>query len=269
MFVPSNPFANARSCPALSSPPRRPIVRPLPSRWQAFATSLWCMSSLLMTSLPSQAAISEYVTRGSFAAAVLSSATDTFDDLTSQLVPTPLARPMGPFSYSIGASTGGQSDLVYGLPSAPSSAPATWLTTNAVESVVSFSGFRAGVNGIGAAFFSTNFLGDIWLYGDAVLRVTATFASGSLSKLLSQTSDTSFLGFVSNEQLLTLTVASVPPASGGLYWLTVAGLTVASLSPVPEASPTALLFIGLPILCWLARRREGTDVSRVALWRNS
>ena len=236
-------------------------------RWNPIAMQLWCLACLIAA--PAQATIKEYTTRSSFATAVLDSDTDMFADLDSQLVPTPLDRPMGRFSYSINATAGTQSDLIYGLPSAPSSDPATWLTTNAVESVVTFSGFAPDVNGIGASFFTTTFAGDIWLYPDAALRVTARFASGSVSKVLSQTTDTSFLGFVSTDQLLTLTIAAIQPASGGPYWLTVGGLTVASLSPVPEASTAALLSVGLSMIGWLARGRRPTSTSRKTLWRSS
>jgi hypothetical protein len=223
-------------------------------RWHWFPAAAWCLAWLITAPAPAHAAIIEYSSRDSFIAAVTATVTDTFSDLDTLFVPTPLVRNVDAVSYTIVADTGGRSDLVYGLPSAPSSAPATWLTTNAADSVLNFSGFAPGTNGIGASFFSTNVFGDIWLYTDASLRVTATFANGSVSKILSQTTDTYFLGFVSTEQLLTLTVAAIQPASGGPYWLTVANLTLAT--PVPEASSAALLSVGLLLFCRLRRKRQ-------------
>jgi hypothetical protein len=205
---------------------------------------------------PGHASIDEYLTRSSFDAAVLRSATDSFEDLNSQFVETPLTRSMGPYSYTINTDLDGQPGFIYGLPSAPTSAPATWLTTDAVDSEVTFSGFAPDINGIGASFFITTFAGDI--SSAASLRVTATYASDSVTQVIAGTSDTSFLGFVLDEQLLTLTVAAVQPASGGPYWLTVAGLTVASLSPVPEVPSAALLLMGLFATFMRHRRRAPT-----------
>jgi hypothetical protein len=221
--------------------------------WRLTAGVL-CVAGLIAAPTRSGAAISEYTTRTGFVAAVLQSATDTFEDLDSQLVPTPLARSIGPYSYSINAATGVASDLIYGLPSAPSSPAATWLTTNAADSVLTLSGFSPGVNGIGASFFLTTFFGDIWMYSNASLTVTATFASGSVSEAVSQASDTSFLGFVSDNQLLSLTVATVHAAGVGPYWLTVGNLALASPSPVPEGSTGALMLAGLTVLFTMVTR---------------
>jgi hypothetical protein len=223
--------------------------------WRMLSAVLFAVS---LTAVPtrSHATIGEYSTRSSFEAAVLRSATDTFEDLNSQFVETPLIRSMGPYSYSISADLDGQPGFIYGLPSAPTSAPATWLTTDAVDSEITFSGFAPDINGIGASFFITTFAGDI--SSAASLRVTATYASDSVTQLIAGTSDTSFLGFVLDEQLLTLTVAAVQPASGGPYWLTVAGLTVASLSPVPEVPSAALLLMGLFATFMRHRRRAPT-----------
>ena len=223
--------------------------------WRIFS-AVFFAASLTAVPTPSHATISEYSTRPSFSAAVLRSATDTFDDLNSQFVQTPLIRSMGPYSYSINADVGGQPGMIYGLPSAPASAPATWLTSDAVSSEVTFGGFAPDINGIGASFFVTTFAGDI--SSAASLRVTAAYASDSVTELIAGTGDTSFLGFVLDDQLLKLTVAAVQPASGGPYWLTVAGLTVASLSPIPEVPSVALMLIGLFATFMRQRRRAAT-----------
>jgi hypothetical protein len=182
-------------------------------RYRFFAAT-WCLTWLFTAPAPTHAAIIEYSSRASFIAAATAIVTDPFSDLDALLVSTPLVRNLGPVSYTILADTGGRSDLVYGLPSAPSSAPVTWLTTNAVDSVITFGGFAPATKG--ASFFSTDFFGDIWLYRDASLRVTATFASGSVSKVLSQTTDTSFLRFISTDQLLTLRSAAASWNEGDL-----------------------------------------------------
>lgn len=157
----------------------------------------WCLADRIATT-PSRASISEHLICPSFAAAIQISAIDTFDDLDSQFVPTTLARPMGSLFYSISAEMRGQPYFIYGIPDAPSSAAATWITTNGVSSEDTFSGLAAGIDGIGACFFIAPFSGDI--SPSESLRVTPTYAGGSVSELVVGTDDTNFLGFVSNDK---------------------------------------------------------------------
>jgi branched-subunit amino acid transport protein len=202
----------------------------------------------LMFALLPQRAMAQftvYTDLASFLAATSNAGTDTFDDpsLTGPVV-SPLNRSAGVFGYTATVNTLGFFGAGDGTD--------TWLSTDVSTDIVTFSGFGSGVRGIGGSFFGTDANGAF--RAGANIRVTARTASGSasLSSLLS-----SFLGFVSSEDLLSLTVESVQPTDGTFAWPTVNDLVIANApSVVPEPATWLLMVSGLGMLVLITTRRR-------------
>jgi hypothetical protein len=83
--------------------------------------------------------------------------------------------------------------------------------------------------------------------------ITATDAGGTVSQTIVDATRFSFLGFVSDSAITSLTVSAVQPSSG-FVWPAVNNLVLASVVPEPETY--ALLLAGLAGIGMLVRRRR-------------
>lgn len=203
------------------------------------------LAALLVLGSGAQAAFTVYTTQVSFLAAVTGSATDTFEDLPSiDPVPGPLDRTVGDYGYT--ASVGPNSPTFYtaGLFN-------VWLSTNNALDTITFDNFSGGVNAIGGRFFGSTAEGT-FDRGESVL-ITATDAGGTVSQTIVDATRFSFLGFVSDSAITSLTVSAVQPSSG-FVWPAVNNLVLASVVPEPETY--ALLLAGLAGIGMLVRRRR-------------
>lgn len=219
-------------------------MNPLPRSLTALATA-----ALLAAAGSAQAAITVYTTQYAFLGAVNGAATDTFEDMgTLDPEPGPLTRSVGPYSYTAAAGPDSPDFYTAGLLN-------VWLTTQEATDTITFNAFTGGVSAIGGRFFGSDSAGHI-NPGES-LMITATDAGGSVSQTLVDARRFSFLGFVSDGLITSLTVTAVQPLRGGVY-PTVNNLVLASAVPEPETY--ALLLAGLVGVGLLMRRRLGDDM---------
>ena len=117
---------------------------------------------------------------------------------------------------------------------------------------MTFSAFTVGVRGIGGNFFGSNISG---LFAPGDLTLTATDASGTVTRTITGATMSSFLGFISDGPITQLTLASVQPSTGGFLWPSVDNLVLAAA--VPEPGTYAMMLAGLGVCGFMARRRRG------------
>jgi hypothetical protein len=217
------------------------MIKTAALRFLAF-TLLACLSNF------SHANFVVYTAQSDFLAATTSQGVDTFSGLDIfGPTPSPLVRNAGTFGYTAAVST----TTFYGAGTTAN----PWLSTNTASDSITFSNFTNGVQAIGANFFGSNISGTYQL---GSILITATDLDGVVSQTIVNAAVASFLGFVSTNDLLSLTVSAIQP-SAGFLWPTVDNLTLALRAPpvgdVPEPAIMALLLAGLGIMAMLARRR--------------
>jgi hypothetical protein len=196
------------------------------------------LAALFCAAASSQAAITVYTSQSAFLGAVAAPGVDSFDDLELDLYDSPLDRTAGAYGYQA-AATGG----LYG---AGGGADA-WLSTNLRLSPIVFQNFTGGVSGFGGNFFASDVGGQYVAGGNLVL----TAADGSsLNYALSNATQASFIGFVSDAALTSVTLGT----DGGLYWPTANNVVLAAA--VPEPATWGMLLAGLGMAGAAARRRR-------------
>lgn len=171
--------------------------------------------TLLSTLGVAHATITVYTTSTSFDAATSERGVDTFSGFSiTGTTPSPITRFAGPYGYTGAAST--SSFFGAGTTANP------WLSTNLATDTITFNAWPANVAAVGGNFFGSNVTGAFFA-GD--ITVTATDAGGTTTRTIVGATTSSFLGFVSDGPMQTLTVASVSP-TGGFLWPTVDNLTL-------------------------------------------
>lgn len=204
-------------------------------------------AALLLAAGAAQATITVYTSLASFNAAVGATGTDTFAGFNiSSGTPSPIVRIAGSFGYTADATPAG---TFFGGGSTAN----PFLSTNTATDTIGIGSFTGGtVVAAGGWFFGSNVAG---LFQAGPITVSATDASGVTTRTIAPFSeaDGSFLGFVSDGPLQSLTVTAVQPASGFL-WPSVDNLMLASAVPEPESY--ALMLAGLGLVGWMARRRR-------------
>jgi len=197
-----------------------------------------CLAALLCASAAANADITVYTSQSDFLAAVSTTGTDTYDDLTLAPYGNSLLRSAGAYSYTVSSpngiwGAGGPTDY--------------WLSNGTRTDSITFSNFSAGVSGFGGFFFASDINGAYVPNGDLLL----TAADGTtLSYTLSGATQHSFLGFVSDSGLSSVTLLSSPD---GTYWPTANNLVLAA---VPEPATYGMFLAGLGLLGVMARRRR-------------
>lgn len=165
------------------------------------------------------AGITVYNSQAAFTAAVSSPGVDTYAGFNiTGSTPSPVNRSAGAYTYVgrapgpfFGAGTTGD----------------PWLSTNTASDTITFDTFAPGISAIGGLFFGSNING---LFQSGDITVVATDSGGAIStQTITGATTASFLGFVSNGQLVSLTVTAIQP-SPTFLWPTVDNLTLAVTS---------------------------------------
>jgi hypothetical protein len=215
--------------------------------------ALCLLAALLAQALPAGAGVVVYTDRASFLAAMPNVATDTFNDLAGGAVLAgPLARGLGSAAYRATvadtAGLGGADQALdfYPLSTGPNNVA---LSNNYAPNALLFDQFAPQARGIGASFYSSGEGGD-FLPGQA-LAFTFMAADGMSSWLLHPTSADSFLGFIADGPIVSLSVRAVQ--GGPLNWVALDDLAI---SAVPEPSSALLFGAGLCGLGLLGAARQ-------------
>ena len=214
----------------------------------SFALKSLAVATLFAAAGTANAAITVYTSQAAFLSAVGTTGTDTFAGLSiTSVTPSPITRSAGSFSYTATPAPAG-GFFGAGTTTNP------WLSTNTSDDVITFNGFSAGVVAAGGNFFGSD---EFSLFAAGSVTLTATDGSGTTTQTITGATVTSFLGFVSNGPLLSMTLVSVQPASSFL-WPTADNLMLASaVTAVPETQTYAMMLAGLGVLGFMARRRRG------------
>jgi hypothetical protein len=195
---------------------------------------------------PAHASIINFTTQSAYLAAIGAPGVDTFDDLSVAILPSPLSRTAGAYSYT--AST--PNDF---FPAA--SGTDGWLSTNESPDPITFSNFAAGVVGIGGFFFGSDISG-AFLPGQTI-GVSATDADGTVS-LDRQFDDRKFR--VCHQQCVhSVMVVAVPPGNDSA-WPTVNNLTL-GVAPT-SGGPRACLAVASWRPVWSPRVRDADEGPR-------
>lgn len=184
------------------------------------------------------AAFTVYTTSASFAAALGSSGTDTYNNLPIDFILSPLTRSAGSYGYTVSTASG-----LYGAGTASDA----WLSTNVSNETLTFNTFTGGVKGIGGQFFGSD-LNGAFLPGQTITLMAMDSLGDTAVRTITNATQTSFLGFVSNGRVVTLNVAVAEDNA----FATVNNLVLA----VPEPATYAMLLAGLGVVGAVTRRRR-------------
>jgi hypothetical protein len=195
--------------------------------------SIVALSAFAVVSLAGVASATPviYTSQASFNAAVTAPGVDTFNDMPLASAPSPLNRLAGSYGYTGAVTTttfftaGTASDV--------------WLSTNTATDSIVFNNFGPSVSAVGGFFFTSDINGSA---AAGSITVSIVDASGTYSQTINSSTPLSFLGFVSDSNISSVTVTSVQPSPTAFIWPTVNDLTLAQAVPAPGAA--ALMGLG-------------------------
>jgi hypothetical protein len=197
----------------------------------------FCVAALLCASAAANATITVYTSESAFNAAVTNAGTDNLDDLALGPLADTVLRPAGAYQYTASAPGGLWGAGVPGD---------TWLSTDLRGDAITFSRFTGNVSAFGGNFFGSDVGGAYVPNGTLTLTASDGF---TLSYTLNDATQSSFLGFVSDTPLGTVTLAASPDVD---YWPTANNVVLA----VPEPTTYAMLLAGLGFVLTMVRRRH-------------
>jgi hypothetical protein len=198
-----------------------------------------------------------FTSQAAFDAATSAPGVDTFTGFSiTGSTPSPIARSAGAYSYSAAVTT--SSFFGAGTTANP------WLSTNNAAASIIFSGFAPTISAVGANFFGSDLSG---LFAAGNIALSLTDSSGVTSFTLLNATTSSFVGFVSDGVITSLTVSSIQPASSGALWPTVDNFTLAQglTSAVPEPSTWAMMILGFAGVGYMTYRRRRTAAIAVRI----
>ncbi|WP_296949820.1 PEP-CTERM sorting domain-containing protein [uncultured Massilia sp.] len=195
------------------------------------------LAALLCAGGAARADITVYTSQADFLAAVSAPGYDSYDDLVVAPYPATLDRSAGAYGY--------QAYSEAGLWGAGGAGGDYWLSSENRTQPILFSGFTGGVSAFGGNFFTSDIAGQ-YLSGNLILTA---YDGTSLTYTLDGTTPDTFLGFVSDTALRSVTLEN----DGGAYWPTANNVVLA----VPEPATYGMLLAGTGLLGVAARRRRG------------
>ncbi|HSC64916.1 MAG TPA: PEP-CTERM sorting domain-containing protein [Caldimonas sp.] len=201
------------------------------------------LACLVIASPAAHADITVFTSPATFLAAVTAPGVDTFSDFsTTTVTSSPIARAAGPYTYSASSGTG-----FFGAGTVANPA----LSTNSDFDAITFFNLSGGASAIGGNFFGTDLQGNF--VASAVI-LTATDTLGAISTQTFVATPTSFIGFVSTGGIATLVFSTTMP--GNFVFPAVDNLTIAmaQAAPIPEPQTWSLLFAGLAVIGFFARK---------------
>lgn len=208
-------------------------------RSRSFVLKTVCAAAALLAAAGAQAAITMYTSQIDFRNAILGGYIDSYDNLAPGPLPASLFRVVVSTGYRI-TSPGG----LYGA--GPAGTFDYWLSNQNPASTITFSEL-GNLSGFGANFFTSDAAHQYLPGGTLVL--SATDADGTIDFTLPDSNFNSFVGFLSDGPLASVTVRS---ADGQAF----PSVNLAILA-VPEPSTGGMLLAGLGVAGWLARPRRG------------
>jgi hypothetical protein len=206
------------------------------------------LAALIASTAPAQAAITVYTSLAAFTAATTAPGTDTYAGFSiTGTTGSPIVRTAGAYGY-----TGSTPGDFFGAGTTAN----PWLSTNTATDTITFNTFTGGSQAVGGNFFGSDITGS-FLAGNITL--VATDSSGSVTQTIVGATTSSFLGFVSDSAVTSLTVTSVQPTTGFL-WGTVDNLVFAKragvVAAIPESSTWLMMLAGFGLVGGAMRRRS-------------
>lgn len=203
------------------------------------------LAGLLAFASAANAAITVYTTPASFMAATSAVGADTFNAEPLGGPNFPHIGAAGPYGYSADATFDG----IYFVGTVAD----VWLSTTSPAETITFYDLTGGAQAIGGYFFATDFDGAV--IPGLTMTLRATDAGGTVTRNLFNSSAGSFLGFVSDSALVSLTVDAAMPAVGDSFAAVNDLYLGMAASAVPEPMSLALLLAGLGVVGASVRRR--------------
>ena len=206
-------------------------------------------ASIVAASLPARALVVTYTDRDAFLAALSSSSTDNYNDLSSGLVTSPLNRTITGYTYNATATGNLYTGTVNGSTALSTDVPDTALTLN----------FTAGApTAVGGYFFNTDF--DLNVL-NSVITVTAN--PGASAQSVVTGSATNFFGWLDDSGTPFTSLVIVPGAGSPDAFATVDDLVLGQAAPAAQV-PGPLPVLGLVVAFSFSRRLR----SRIAAARH-
>ena len=206
-------------------------------------------ASIVAASLPARALVVTYTDRDAFLAALSSSSTDNYNDLSSGLVTSPLNRTITGYTYNATATGDMAADTVNG---------STVLSTNTSDTALTLN-FTAGApTAVGGYFFNTDFGFNVL---NSVITVTAN--PGASAQSVVTGSATNFFGWLDDSGTPFTSLVIVPGAGSPDAFATVDDLVLGQAAPAAQV-PGPLPVLGLVVAFSFSRRLR----SRIAAARH-
>jgi hypothetical protein len=211
----------------------------------SFISSSAVLAVVASAGIQTADAATVFTSQAAFNAATTAPGLDTFTGFFFGLSPSPIARSAGAYSYSAAAAGSF-------IGAGPLADP--WLSTNVATDSITFYNFATAISAIGANFFGSDVAGD-FQSGSIALSLTDSF--GVTSHTIINATTSSFIGFVSDGTITSLTVSAVQPA-GSYLWPTVDDLRLAQglTSAVPEPATWAMMILGFAGVGYMNYRRR-------------
>lgn len=206
-------------------------------------------ASIVAASLPARALVVTYTDRDAFLAALSSSSTDNYNDLSLGFVTSPLNRTITGYTYNATATGGLYTGTVNG---------STVLSTNTEDTALTLN-FTAGApTAVGGYFFNTDF-------GLNVLNrvITVTANPGASAQSVVTGSATNFFGWLDDSGTPFTSLVIVPGAGSPDAFATVDDLVLGQAAPAAQV-PGPLPVLGLVVAFSFSRRLR----SRIAAARH-
>ena len=206
-------------------------------------------ASIVAASLPARALVVTYTDRDAFLAALSSSSTDNYNDLSLGFVTSPLNRTITDYTYNATATGGLYTGTVNG---------STVLSTNTEDTALTLN-FTAGApTAVGGYFFNTDFYFNVL---NSVITVTAN--PGTSAQSVVTGSATNFFGWLDDSGTPFTSLVIVPGAGSPGAFATVDDLVLGQAAPAAQV-PGPLPVLGLVVAFSFSRRLR----SRIAAARH-